>query len=373
MTASRSHKKSAIPQPETHDLEGVLQLVRTMWEATDRAESSTKPWLQNTIVDSLERLKRQIEGRCKIAALTASQPHMGAVQPIKRVATAPAAATVLQRPLFQEDEESSPKPQSVALASEVPRFPDSACRVYAKELVPQALKVVPQATRFSDINNYRKHLSKSLPFNAVATRRRNANYLISRFFPGENLHRDLVLFASAAEGHRCLGDVLFYLTCRTEKMVAMVAESLIWPSLADGSLPRSRIQDFIKAHFPKSKSAKQVSSAIVRTYSGFGVASATRTQMTVSQRQGHLAAFAYVLHLEYPEPSMYSFERLLDGPMHKWLLWDRQWIIDQLYLARHAKLLSKVSQIDSLRQFTTKYTLAEAVEHIVPLLKEGQS
>jgi DNA repair protein RadC len=169
-----------------------------------------------------------------------------------------------------------------------------------------------------------------------------------------------------------LGDVLFYLTCRTEKMVAMVAESLIWPSLADGGLPRSRIQDFIKAHFPRSRSAKQVSSAIVRTYTGFGVATATRTRMSVSQRQGHLAALAYIMHLEFPEPGMYSFDRLLDGPMHKWLLWDRKWIAEQLYMLRHFKLLSKVSEIDNIRQFTTKYSLAEAVDHILPLLKEEQ-
>ena len=114
------------------------------------------------------------------------------------------------------------------------------------------------------------------------------------------------------------------------------------------------------------------SSAIVRTYTGFGVATATRTRMNVSQRQGHLAALAYIMHLEFPELGMYSFDKLLDGPMHKWLLWDRKWIAEQLYMLRHFKLLSKVSEIDNIRQFTTKYSLAEAVEHILPLLKEEQ-
>jgi DNA repair protein RadC len=239
--------------------------------------------------------------------------------------------------------------------------------------LPQALEFIPKAAQFSDIAGYRKYLWETLPFNAVATRKRNASYLIGRFFPGEHLHPDLAAFAAAAEGHRALGDVLFYLTCRTEKMVSMVAESLIWRSLADGGLPRSRIQDFIQAHFPQFKNPDDLSSAIVRTYTGFGVATATRTRVNVVQRQGHLAAMAYIMYLEFPEPGMYSFDKLLDGPLHKWLLWDRKWIAEQLYMLRHFKLLSKVSEIDNIRQLTTKYSLAEAVAHILPLLKEEQS
>ena len=80
-----------------------------------------------------------------------------------------------------------------------------------------------------------------------------------------------------------------------------------------------------------------------------------------------LASFAYVLHLEFPEPGMHAFEKMFDGPMHKWLLWDQQWMIRQLYRLREAGLLSKVSEIDRLRQFTTKYTLADAVQRIVAL------
>jgi hypothetical protein len=41
-------------------------------------------------------------------------------------------------------------------------------------------------------------------------------------------------------------------------------------------------------------------------------------------------------------------------------------------MLRHFNLLSKVSEIDNIRQFTTKHSLAEAVDHILPLLKEEQ-
>ena len=90
----------------------------------------------------------------------------------------------------------------------------------------------------------------------------------------------------------------------------------------------------------------------------------------MSLRQGSLSSFAYILHLEFPEPGMYSFERLFDGPMHRWLLWDQQWMVRQLYQLREAGLLSKVSEIDRLRQFTTKYPLADAVAPVVALTRE---
>ncbi len=372
---SEAAKKRPEPPPEPHDLDAVVETVRALWVAAGQSDPQVQAWLQKTVVDGVERIKRQVQGRLKMAALVAA-PRQTTTAHDNKEETLP-APQVRQRPLVEEPDvpgaEASPvAPPPVAPANAVPRFPECGIRVYAKELVPQARKVIPKAAWFSDIASYRKHLHETLPYNAVATRKRNANYLIGRFFPGEHLHPDLVAFTTAAEHHRALGDVLFYLTCRKEKMVAMVAESLIWPSLADGGLPRSRIQDFIKAHFPRSRSANQVSSAIVRTYTGFGVATATRTRMNVAQRQGHLAALAYIMHLEFPEPGMYSFDKLLDGPMHKWLLWDRKWIAEQLYMLRHHKLLSKVSEIDNIRQFTTKYSLAEAVDHILPLLKEDE-
>jgi DNA repair protein RadC len=109
----------------------------------------------------------------------------------------------------------------------------------------------------------------------------------------------------------------------------------------------------------------------VRSYQHYGIGSPNRTHLKGSLREGCLASFAYVLHLEFPEPGMHAFERMLDGPMHKWLLWDQQWMIRQLYRLREAGLLSKVSEIDRLRQLTTKYTLADAVPHIVALAKES--
>src|SRR5262249_59332247 len=98
----------------------------------------------------------------------------------------------------------------------------------------------------------------------------------------------------------------------------------------------TRLGEYIQAKSPDSKSADHIGQSIVRTYQFYGLGTANRTRLNVSLREGSLASFAYVLYLEFPEPGMYSFERMFDGPMHKWLLWDQQWIVRQLYRLRCA-------------------------------------
>jgi hypothetical protein len=112
-------------------------------------------------------------------------------------------------------------------------------------LAGHALKHVPKLSGCQSIEEVRKDLITNLRFNSEATRRRNANYLISRFFPGECVHRDVPAFAAAAEGKQALGEALFYLTGRTEKIVSLVAEEVVFPSLTEGGVSRTRIRDYV--------------------------------------------------------------------------------------------------------------------------------
>ena len=49
--------------------------------------------------------------------------------------------------------------------------------------------------------------------------------------------------------------------------------------------------------------------------------------------------------------------------MRHWLLWDREWMQQQLYNLRDLSILSKVSQIDTLRQFTLQFDQRTALRH----------
>jgi DNA repair protein RadC len=337
-------------QNDSLSVESVIEIVRKLWKSVEEeAEEPNRTKLKKHIGRTVNLLKGRIEKTLKASP----RPLQG-------------------RLLLSGLEEDEDRPSALKKGPPTkPRFTDPVPRIYDKDLVEHALTHLPEAIKYSDIDSYRSYLTEKIAFNSQATRRRAAGYLIGRYFPGEALHRDLVEFAARMAGKPALSDALFYLTCRMEPIVALVADEVVFPSLPEGGVARSRVKEFVQSEFSGSKSVSDMSQAIIRTFERFGIGSATRTRLNVSLREGSLAAFGYVLHLEFPEPGMYSFERMFDGPMHKWLLWDQQWMVRQLYRLREAGLLSKVSEIDRLRQFTTKYTLAEAVQPIVALAKES--
>ena len=327
-----------------------MDTVRKLWKSIeDNSEEIERTKLKRDIAQTVNRLKGRVE-KCLKSSKPSAQEHL----------------------LFDHVEEGNGRLQApVSEHPRKPRFPKAAPRIYDKDLADHALSQIPAAIKFKTIGEFRDYLTEKLRFNSQATRYRNANHIIRRFFPGEFLHEDLSEFASAMQGKPALADALFYLTCRMEPILASVAEEVVFPSLPQGGVARSRVLEFVQAKFPGWKSVSDMSQAIIRTYERFGIGAATRTRLNVSLREGSLDAFGYVLHLEFPEPSMYSFERLFNGPMHKWLLWDQQWMVHQLYVLREAGILPKVSEIDRMRQFTTKYTLDDAVRHLVNLTEEA--
>ena len=347
MNGSKRIRQPSKKEPDSLSVEPVVAVVRSIWKAVEKSGNLNQTKTKQEITDTVMRLRDRVEQKL-------------------RASNAPKKSEKL---LFQDSELLVVKEPDAPIAEPKPRFPDPGMRVYAKDLAEHAIKHLPHLIELGTIDEIRNYLTTNLRFNSQSTRRRNANYLISRYFPGEVVHPDVIQFAAAVEGKPALGDALFYLSCRTEKIVALVAEEVVFPSLALGGVSRTKVKDFVQSRFPNSKSAIPIGAAVVATYQRFGVANANRTKLNVSLREGSTAAFAYVLHLEFPEPGMYSFDKLLNGPMHRWLLWDQPWMIRQLYALREAGLLSKVSEIDRMCQFTTKYSLSDAVERIVALAK----
>ncbi len=81
--------------------------------------------------------------------------------------------------------------------SPAPRFPEPVLRVYAKDFADHALQHLPQAAKYKSVEAFRKYLAEKLRFNSEATRRRSANYIVSRFFPGDVYYADVPAFAAA--------------------------------------------------------------------------------------------------------------------------------------------------------------------------------
>ena len=330
-----------------------MEAIHTLWRAVEGTPGADQVRLKKDIRQTINRLRGRVE---------------------KRIGH-PVTPTPAGKTLFGEvDDRPEPPGQGVRppeLPPSRPRFSEPTLRVYAKDFADHALQHLPEASKYRNADEFRKYLSEKLRFNSEATRRRTANYIVSRFFPGDVYSEDVVRFTAAAARTPALGEALFYLTCRAEKIVSLVAEEVVFPSLAQGGVTRTRLREYVQGKFPDSRSADHIGQAVVRSYQSYGIGTANRTRLNLSVREGSLASFAYVLHLEFPEPGMHAFDRMFDGPMHRWMLWDREWMVRQLYRLRETGLLPKVSEIDRMRQFTTRYTLADAVQRIVAIAKES--
>jgi len=93
----------------------------------------------------------------------------------------------------------------------------------------------------------------------------------------------------------------------------------VFPSLAQGGVGRTRLVSIFRGNFRTRNRLTTSASPSSAAYQFYGLGTANRTRLNVSLREGSLASFAYILHLEFPEPGMYSFMPALGracNPVH---------------------------------------------------------
>ncbi|HAJ37906.1 MAG TPA: hypothetical protein DCL15_19725 [Chloroflexi bacterium] len=233
-------------------------------------------------------------------------------------------------------------------------------RAFVNDEVIHAQTLLPQAHRFQTLAEFHSHLCANLPYNAATTRVRRANYLIKRFFPDGVLAVPLVEFLRCTQSTSARDSAIFYELLRSEPLLRMVAEELVWPALADGSVTRETMRAFLLQHLPalSPSSLKNSLRSILTAYSALGVGEVRDNVLLVHTHPGDLDGFVYAFCAEFPTPGVYRFEDMEQGLLHKGLLWDRAWLRRQLYHLERLGLLAKVSEIDTLRQFTVRYSRA---------------
>jgi DNA repair protein RadC len=146
-------------------------------------------------------------------------------------------------------------------------------------------------------------------------------------------------------------------------MLDVIAE-LIIPAIGVGKMHRQRIHDYLIERFPESKSIGDCSKAIVDALVAGGIVRADRTYISFSYRDIPLHSFAFVIHSEFSETGMYDLVKLEKNRHIIGMLWNPTRFVPMLYELRNNELISKISEIDSVRQFTTKWTLDKLVARI---------
>jgi hypothetical protein len=237
--------------------------------------------------------------------------------------------------------------------------------MFSNAVLKEAIALLPGAPETESAEEIRAYLRDSLHYSAEHTRQRYASYITRRMFPNDRVDAPLLLFARAFPNTPALRDVCFYRFLRAEPLQVQIVEDLLLPNLGNGRVARDRIRHYLAERFPGSKSIVQCGQAIVDALSAGGIANPDRTRVSFALREIPLASFAFVLHSEFPDPGMYDIHRLEENRLIRAMLWNPERFLPSLYELRNQGLISKVSQIDNIRQFTTRHTLTRVVQQIV--------
>jgi len=235
---------------------------------------------------------------------------------------------------------------------------------FSKALMKDTIQILPDLPDTTEIDEIRKYLWKNLKYSAESSRKRYSLYILKRMFPTGRADKPLRDFAYKFAYCQELKDVVFYRFCKAEPLMIDVIYELILPALGKGTISRSSITQYLQSRYPDISRVQDCSKSIVEALSSAGIVSADKQKINFATRKPLYASFAFILHSEFPKTGIYPVKSLLENPFFTGMLWDTEQFLMNLYELRNRGLIAKVSEIDNIRQFTTKYTLDEVVNQL---------
>jgi DNA repair protein RadC len=272
-----------------------------------------------------------------------------------------------------------PKDSLVATESNIPRkvrskpqksaTPHERTGLFGKAMLHEAIDMLPQLPDTESLAEIKDYLKKHLRFSGQSTRDRNARYITHRMFPEGYADLAIRSYARTYAGKQELRDVCFYRFCKVEPLMYEVIENLLLPAIGTGQLQRSDLRNYLTHRFPDYPSTKDCALAIVDALLAGNIITADRLAMNFTYRDIKIPSFAFILYSEFPEPGMFDIGKLEQNRVFQSMLWKPDSIVPTLYELRNQGIISKVSEIDALRHFTTKYTLNQVSEVLARMVE----
>ncbi len=273
-----------------------------------------------------------------------------------------------QRSLFKPDgiDEKNGKVSEPAQKSRKP-FRKRGVKLFANALMKEIISILPDLPDTDSIDIARQAIQDKLHFSAESTRRRNSLYIVQRMFPDGFVDRPLKLFANQFKNQDEIKEVCFYRFLKSEPLLGKIISNLLIPNLGVGYLHRKKIDGYLQTLFPNSKSIKNGTKAVVNVLVNSSMAKLSGKKIVFSYRNIPFVSFVFVLFSEFPEPGMYELNLIENNSHINHMLWKPDQILPMTYGLRNKGFISKISEIDSFRQFTTKLNLEHALELLITL------
>jgi len=270
-------------------------------------------------------------------------------------------------PVVESEPELETAPQEPTEALESRRrkiVPRRGSGVFSNALFQEICDLLPRLPESESLDDVASFARVNLPFSSETTRKRYVSYLTRRMFPDGYADAALRHFAKLYAGKQDLRDVVFYRFCRAEPLMRDVMLEVLIPAMPVGTVERSSVRAYIAEKFPDTGNVTDNVKAIAQVLGESHLAKVDKKQFHLSWREIALPAFAFVLHSEFPEPGMHALAKLEQNDALRALLWKAERVLPALYELRSRGVVPKVSEIDSVRQFSTRFTLDELVERL---------
>lgn len=244
-------------------------------------------------------------------------------------------------------------------------------QIFTNAVTRDMLMILPLLPETRNINVITAFIKKNLHYNSEESRKRYTHYIVKRLFPDGIADCSLIRFGHSFVNTSDLQDVCFYRFLHAEPLLHKIMTELFLPSISRGFVKRNEIVQFTDAIFPNLKSNDKCVQAIVDVLVKTNMCKLQKQELTLKNRKPNIASFTYILHSEFKEPGMYAHNLLKGNSYIAAMLWEPNYTEEMLYELRNNGYISKVSNIDGIKQFTTKYHLEEITELLI--MQKGQN
>lgn len=256
-----------------------------------------------------------------------------------------------------------------SLPPAIAKDPDAGVHLFARALMKDALTILPSLPAGSTLEELRVYVRSNISYNSIQTRERFAAYILKSLFPSGTPDAALITFAKKFPMSTALKEVCFYRFMCSQPLMRLVMRDVLYPALGQGFVPRMRVQQFLSEKFPtaKTETLKSTISAICEVLTSCSLAYVDKSAIRFGMRMPTIESFAFVLHSELPLPAVHDLRVLQTNEAFNILLWNTERLNGALYELRNRGLIAKVSDIDTVRQFCTAYSLEQIVDRLEPM------
>jgi len=273
----------------------------------------------------------------------------------------------IKDPQYQESlEKYSQNPGKTSSNPKKELFPNrkvSGTGMVGRALIKEVVDLLPFLPYTDDIVVVKEYFINHLRFNSEYTRKRYSRYIVTYLFPSSYVDKEIQEFAIKYPDSQELRDVCFYRFCKAYPLTFDICDDILIPNIGLGMINRGYVKEYLKNKFP-DKDVSTGSRGFFEAFIGAQIVKSNKDKLSFHYREIRSSSFAFIVHSEFSKPGIYDIEKLEQNRAIRSMLWKPELILTELYELRNQGLISKVSEIDTVRQFTTKYSPNQLVERL---------